>query len=67
MLEIVAVGAIAITFELRMPVDLTRSRKRSQSSAMPQSIASSPRASANSSIESIGKMPRLHSEPSNDG
>jgi len=27
MFEIVAVGAIAITFELRMPDDLTRSRR----------------------------------------
>jgi hypothetical protein len=32
MLEIVAVGAIAIVFELRMPVFFTRLRKASQSS-----------------------------------
>src|ERR1700682_6124302 len=67
MFEIVAVGATAITFEFRMPVALTRLRRLSQSSVDERSIATPPLASARISIESIGRMPWLQSEPLNDG
>ncbi len=68
MLEIVAVGAMAITLELRIPLVRTRSRRVSQSSRVVRSTSkfSPPRAWATSSRESIGRMPRLHSEPSKD-
>ena len=39
MLAIVAVGAMAMTFELRMPLICTRLRKASQSSVVPASTS----------------------------
>src|SRR3954454_17152241 len=67
MLEIVAVGAIAITFEFRMPSRRTFVRRASQSSRVLSSTVTSPlRALFNSSSESIGSTPLLHSEPSYD-
>src|SRR5690606_18390344 len=69
MLEMVAVGAIASTLELRIPTVRTRSRSASQSSVdeVSMSSSSSPRASASRRNESNGRIPRLHSDPSNDG
>lgn len=68
MFAMVAVGAMAMTFEFRMPC-LTFSRIACQSIVDSRSTSSSPspRLRARSSIESIGRMPRDHSEPSNDG
>src|SRR4051812_35523624 len=67
MLEIVAVGAIAITLELRMPSRSTFCRSASQSSCLLWSTIRSPsRAVRSSSSESIGRTPWLHSEPSYD-
>ncbi len=67
MLEIVAVGAIAMMFEFRTP-PTTRWRSASQSRRCVRSMSRSPsRASATAWIESIGRMPRLHSDPSKLG
>src|SRR5689334_17830484 len=66
MLAIVAVGAIAMVLLLRMPTVLTRSRNASQLNApeVPVSCARYlPRSLARIWIESIGRMPWLHSEP----
>src|SRR3984885_485130 len=67
MLEIVAVGAMANTFEFRMPVFLTFFRKRSQSRVDERSRSRPPRASARSWIESIGRIPFDHNDPSKLG
>ena len=65
MLEMVAVGAMAMVLELRMPMVLTRLRRLSQSSVRRFSTwMKSPRSSISSSSESMGRMPLLHSEPS---
>ena len=65
--EIVAVGAIAIVLELRMPYFLTCSRNVFQSKVVVVFCSRYlPRASCNNLIESIGNMPLLHNEPSND-
>src|SRR4051812_5169634 len=65
MLEIVAVGAIAITLEFRMPSRSTLARNASQSSVVVSSRITSPlRADRSSSCESIGSTPWLHNEPS---
>jgi len=64
MLEIVAVGAMATQFELRMPTSLMRVRSASQSSVDDVSTSTyPPRCSASSLSESSGRMPRSHSEP----
>ena len=65
MLAMVAVGAIAITLEFRMPFICTLLRKALQSSLLDISTSKkpSPRSACNIFIESIGKMPRLHKEP----
>ncbi len=67
MFEIVAVGAIAMTFELRMPTvahPLAQRRPSPASCDVSTSSASPSRASCSSASESIGRIPRLHSEPS---
>ena len=66
MLEIVAVGAIAITFEFLMPSDMTFFLNVSQSSVSVLSTFrySLPLFSASISIESFGNIPLLHKEPS---
>ncbi len=65
MLAMVAVGAMAMMFELRMPF-CTRSRTGAQSrlSLWSTSMYLAPRASISSFCESIGRMPCDHSEPS---
>ena len=67
MLEIVAVGAIAITFELRIPSFWTLARKVSQSKRWVRSTSNirSGRVFATRSSESIGKIPWSHNEPLN--
>ncbi len=69
MLAMVAVGAIAMQLELRMPTVCTRLRSVFQSKR-PDCEASClrywlPRASPSILTESIGRMPRSHSEPLN--
>ncbi len=66
-LEMVAVGAIAMVLELRMPIVFTRSRSGAQSSVVERSRSSASRACASHSIESIGSTPLDHSEPSKLG
>jgi len=56
--EIVAVCAIAMTLEFRIPVDFTPVRSPFQSSVAERSMSRLPRASARISMESIGKIPR---------
>ena len=65
MLEMVAVGAMAMMLELRMPF-LTRSRTGAQSSDSDRSTSMYfwPRASMRICWESSGRMPLDHSEPS---
>ena len=67
MLEIVAVGAIAITFEFLMPSVITLCLNVSQSNVSDLSTLrySLPLFSASISIESFGSIPLLHKEPSN--
>ncbi|CFO06317.1 Uncharacterised protein [Bordetella pertussis] len=66
-LEIVAVGAIAMQFELRMPCSLMRERNVSQSSELESSTSTlPPRSSRSIASVSCGRMPRDHSEPSYD-
>ena len=66
MFEIVAVGAIAITFEFLMPSEITFFLNVSQSSVSDLSTFrySFPLFSARISIESFGNIPLLHKEPS---
>ncbi len=70
MLEIVAVGAIATQFELRMPCSPIRARRAFQSSVDERSMSTSalpsasvPRCSDSRSRVSIGRMPLSQSEP----
>ena len=60
-------GAIAIVLELRMPVFLMRLRKASQSSVEAVSISTPGRAFSSSAMESTGRTPFDHSEPSKLG
>ncbi|MOA11421.1 hypothetical protein D3C78_1313600 [compost metagenome] len=66
MLAMVAVGAMAMMFELRIPF-LTRSRTGAQSrdSSRLTSMYLAPRASIRICCESSGRMPLDHSEPWN--
>ncbi len=65
--EIVAVGAIAITLEFLIPSETTFFLNVSQSRVSDLSTFkySFPLFSANISIESFGKIPLLHKDPSN--
>src|SRR5690349_12914766 len=67
MLAMVAVGAIAMVLLLRMPTVVTRVRSASQLNAPEVDVSCTrylgPRALARMAIESIGRMPWLHSEP----
>src|SRR5581483_3027458 len=66
MLAMVAVGAMAMVLLVRMPTCWMRERRAAQSN-VPDCERSWrrywPRFLASSSIESIGRMPWLHSEP----
>ena len=63
-LEIVAVGAIAIVLELRMPCSFTAARTVSQSRVELRSTSRwPPRSASTSAAVSMGRMPRLHLEP----
>ncbi|CRQ74660.1 hypothetical protein PAERUG_P54_1_London_24_VIM_2_04_13_06395 [Pseudomonas aeruginosa] len=64
MLAMVAVGAMAMMFELRMPF-CTRSRSGAQSRVSDRSTSMylAPRSSISFFSESIGRMPCDHSEP----
>src|SRR5882672_3659292 len=66
MLAMVAVGAIAMVLLLRMPTCWMRARRLVQSN-LPEALRSCcrywPRFFARISIESIGSIPWLHSEP----
>ena len=66
--NIVAVGAIAITFEFLIPSFITFFLSFSQSNVSDRSTLrySSPLFSSKISIESFGRIPLLHKEPSND-
>ena len=70
MLAMVAVGAMAMVLELRMPTVLTCSRSVSQSNR-PDCDSSCvrywPRLSRSRRMLSMGRMPWLHSEPSKLG
>ena len=68
MLEMVAVGAIAMQFELRMPCRATRSRSASQSSVAERSTLDVAAARVGEQLERVDAAgcPRLHSEPAND-
>ena len=68
MLDIVAVGAIAMTFEFLIPSLITFFRSVSQSSVSDLSTLrySLPLFSESMSIESLGNIPLLQREPSND-
>src|SRR5690606_20927577 len=63
MLEIVAVGAMAIVLELRIPTVRTRSLRLAQSSVELSSMSTLGRASFSKRTESIGRMPFDQSEP----
>src|SRR5689334_132698 len=66
MFAIVAVGAIAMVLLLRMPTVCTRVRSASQLNAPEAPVSCArylPRSLARILIESIGRMPWLHSEP----
>src|SRR5690242_14636475 len=64
MLAIVAVGAIAMQLELRMPYRFMRSRRGIQSIDSAMSISTyPPRSSRSSARESWGMIARSHSEP----
>ena len=65
MFEMVAVGAMAIVLELRMPCSRMAARTLSQSSVCERSMSaySPPRSWASSAFVSIGRMPRSHLEP----
>src|SRR5688572_21845627 len=66
MLAMVAVGAIAMVLLLRMPTVCTRSRRPIQLKAPDVPVSCCrylPRAAPRILIESIGRMPWLHSEP----
>ena len=68
MLDIVAVGAIAMTFEFLIPSCLTFFLNLSHSNVSDLStfMYSLPLCSSKTSIESFGSIPLLHRDPSND-
>ena len=64
MFEIVAVGAMAMQFELRIPNSFICSRTGAQSSLPPNlTVIFSPRSFSKRSIVSCGKILRSHFEP----